>query len=365
MCSKCKRSTSGPSDESPSAVTNIGVAAHISSAASGQGARRYDPNMTSEERRHISNGIWLCASCSVLIDRDEERFTIAELRRIRDEHEASRRIDGDNEIDRSEVIAIGRDIITVGDILSTGREGFKVRLLHFVQGSGRDLIRFANEFQQTDVGDRYVLLNELGYGGLLADTPSVSRQGIHYELEFTFSDRTPRRNATQNIVSMCAETGRLIEGMDALAQNFEQTLGMARGEWFADLELGSHLADLYWRYHGSPWFEPLAMNEIVRLASIPKRNRLTRADATPFLCVNRVNRVCVPSFELEEQKLQIEVDFEVEGLGDWSGVLSVFISTPEQLMEARARAAQYAANSGQCRRRIWRHAPNYIWLFYL
>jgi hypothetical protein len=344
MCSKCKRSTSGPSDESPSAVTNIGVAAHISAAASGQGARRYDPNMTSEERRHISNGIWLCASCSVLIDRDEERFTIAELRRIRDEHEASRRIDGDNEIDRSNVIAIGHDIITAGDILCTGPEGFKVRLLHFVQGSGRDLMRFVNEFQRTDVGDRYVLLNELGYGGLLAETPKVSRQGVDYELEFKFLERTSRCNATQNIVSMCAETGRLIEGMDALVQNFERTLGMARGEWFADLELGSHLADLYWRYHGSPWFEPLAMNEIVRLASIPKRNRLTGVDTTPFLCVNRVNRVSVTSFELVEQKLKIEVDFEVEGVGDWSGALSVFISTPEQLAEGRERAAQHAEN---------------------
>ena len=69
-----------------------GVAAHICAAAPGPGARRYDPNMSSEERSHINNGIWLCVSCSVLIDRDEKRFTVDKLHQIKYEHESSRRI---------------------------------------------------------------------------------------------------------------------------------------------------------------------------------------------------------------------------------------------------------------------------------
>lgn len=342
MCSICKRSTSGPSEESASAVTDIGIAAHISAAASGPGARRFDPHMTSEERRHISNGIWLCASCSVLIDRDEKRFTVEKLKCVRDEHEAARRIQGDNNIDRSDVIAIGREIIAAGQILAAGHNGFKIRLSHFVEGSGRELMLFASEFNQLQAGGRYVLINELGYGGFLAEAPSVSRNGDHYQVQFLFLAQTPRRNATHNITSMCARTGQLVQGMDALVQNFERTLGMARGEWFADLELGSNLADLYWRYHGSPWFERMAMSEIIRLASIPKRNRHTGADATPFLCVKRVNRVSVPSFKLIEQKLRIDVEFAIEGLGNWCGVLSVFISTPEQLTKARERAGRQA-----------------------
>lgn len=51
----CGRSTVGPSDKSPAAVTQIGVAAHICAAAPGPGARRYDPNMTREERAGIEN----------------------------------------------------------------------------------------------------------------------------------------------------------------------------------------------------------------------------------------------------------------------------------------------------------------------
>lgn len=56
LCSLCKCSTVGPSDEREDAVAMIGVAAHICAAAPGPGARRYDPNMSSEERSHINNG---------------------------------------------------------------------------------------------------------------------------------------------------------------------------------------------------------------------------------------------------------------------------------------------------------------------
>jgi len=68
----CDVLTIGPSDESADAFTSIGVASHIHAAA--PGGRRYDPDMTVEERRDIRNGIWLCASHSVEIDRDEARY---------------------------------------------------------------------------------------------------------------------------------------------------------------------------------------------------------------------------------------------------------------------------------------------------
>jgi hypothetical protein len=51
----CGQLTVGPSEESPSAITNIGVAAHIC-AASPKG-KRYDASMTPEQRSDISNAI--------------------------------------------------------------------------------------------------------------------------------------------------------------------------------------------------------------------------------------------------------------------------------------------------------------------
>ena len=48
------------------------VAAHICAAA--QGGPRYDASMTPEERKSFENGIWLCQSCSKLIDTDITRY---------------------------------------------------------------------------------------------------------------------------------------------------------------------------------------------------------------------------------------------------------------------------------------------------
>jgi hypothetical protein len=69
---RCGASTSGPQENSAKAV-NVGVAAHITSAA--PGGPRYNADLTSEQRRHMDNGIWLCQNCAKDIDSDEAFFT--------------------------------------------------------------------------------------------------------------------------------------------------------------------------------------------------------------------------------------------------------------------------------------------------
>lgn len=76
ICSNpdCRVYTFGPTMEKRSGYSSIGVAAHITAAAPGAGARRYNADMTADERSAAANGIWLCQSCSKLIDTDEARF---------------------------------------------------------------------------------------------------------------------------------------------------------------------------------------------------------------------------------------------------------------------------------------------------
>ena len=69
----CRKLTCGANDD-PENYSNIGVAAHICAAA--PGGKRYDANMTRAERMGIHNGIWLCQSCSKLIDSDDLRYTV-------------------------------------------------------------------------------------------------------------------------------------------------------------------------------------------------------------------------------------------------------------------------------------------------
>ncbi|MCD8052465.1 MAG: HNH endonuclease [Lachnospiraceae bacterium] len=68
----CRKLTCG-ANENPEKITNIGVAAHICAAA--KGGPRYDESMTPQERKSFENGIWLCQSCSKLIDTDTTRYT--------------------------------------------------------------------------------------------------------------------------------------------------------------------------------------------------------------------------------------------------------------------------------------------------
>ncbi|MBP5953982.1 hypothetical protein [Pseudomonas sp. P42] len=82
ICSNpdCRVYTFGPTMEKRSGYSSIGVAAHITAAAPGAGARRYNADMTADERSAAANGIWLCQSCSKLIDTDEARFPIELLK---------------------------------------------------------------------------------------------------------------------------------------------------------------------------------------------------------------------------------------------------------------------------------------------
>ncbi len=80
LCSRpeCRALTSGPQLIEEKAV-NVGVASHIAGAASL--GPRYDPAMTSAQRKAISNGIWLCQNCAKIIDNDERRYPVEMLRK--------------------------------------------------------------------------------------------------------------------------------------------------------------------------------------------------------------------------------------------------------------------------------------------
>ena len=72
LCSNpaCRKPTVGANLDK-NKFTLTGVAAHIIAAS--KGGPRYD-GTSPEERKDIDNGIWLCQSCSVLIDRDSTKY---------------------------------------------------------------------------------------------------------------------------------------------------------------------------------------------------------------------------------------------------------------------------------------------------
>lgn len=78
VCSypECHRHTHGAKASGKGALT-VGVACHIKAAA--PGGPRFDAEQTREERRHFSNGIWMCQTHSKLIDADNSAYSVETL----------------------------------------------------------------------------------------------------------------------------------------------------------------------------------------------------------------------------------------------------------------------------------------------
>lgn len=102
VCAKpdCRRQTSGPALEPIDKAVSVGRACHIHAAS--LGGPRYDPSQSDDLRRSIENGIWLCAICSDLIDKnggaDYSAQTLLDWKRAAEE-EARARLEQGNQID--------------------------------------------------------------------------------------------------------------------------------------------------------------------------------------------------------------------------------------------------------------------------
>lgn len=74
----CNVATTGPHTEASRSI-NIGVACHITAAASG--GPRFDASLLGAERAGIDNGIWLCQSCAKLVDSDIALYSVSLLKK--------------------------------------------------------------------------------------------------------------------------------------------------------------------------------------------------------------------------------------------------------------------------------------------
>lgn len=169
---------------------NIGIAAHITAAAPGIGARRYDPSLTSNERSSIENGIWLCRSCDGMVDRDAVRFSVEMLKRIRRDHTEFVRLGTPIEVDAG-LIAIGPSIVAGGQVIKADEAGFVVHLSFFLEGSSDDLVAFVHRFDAHPPISRYVVLSELGLGGLLDGIPIIERDSAGWRMNFRWQSDPP------------------------------------------------------------------------------------------------------------------------------------------------------------------------------
>jgi hypothetical protein len=179
---QCRRHTVGPSDASPIAVAFIGEAAHICAAS--PGGKRYVESMSPEERSHINNAIWLCATHARLIDRDDVTYTIEHLHKIKRDHEAACKDElqgaSTGAVALKDLIAIGPDVVATGEVLEVAASEWTVNIENFVDGDFNSLIALMDRFEDLPDQDRYILVNEIGDGRTLSGPPTAAKGANGY-----------------------------------------------------------------------------------------------------------------------------------------------------------------------------------------
>ena len=233
----------------------IGKAAHIHAAA--PGGRRYLASMTPEERSDISNAIWLCATHADLIDRDAVTYTADVLLTMKREHETKCAERQRNAILAGESIpdlmAIGPNIVFVGEFLGVEDAEWRLHLLNFVEGDLHGLITFIDRYEQTAVIDRYVLVNFLGDGRAFKGAPSLFKEktggyivrcpvlpsaerirAVDLPTDIALSDNHDFMLANGDIAT--------VSGLEALPQLIKTCLSNQKGESMFHRDFGTRFA---------------------------------------------------------------------------------------------------------------------------
>lgn len=342
----CAKSTVGPSEEAPDGVIMIGKAAHISGAAPGKGSRRYNASMSPEERRSITNAIWLCAYHAEVIDRDEVTYSVEKLRSMKREHEAR-----SGEMVRSGqghdlgagLLAIGPRVVCSGDIQQVATASWTLRLKHFLVGDIHDIVSFIDGFAALGAANRYVLSNELGDGRVLSGAPTLTKQDFYYSLQCPVAAAYPRVPVQELGSGMALhpvtrdlyvdEKGNIarLSGLDYFPQHVESALSMQRGESPFYPHAGIRFFEYCEEYRESPWLSLLMMLDVVREAAIPFSDDVLKKQYTQLRCIKRVHGFELLAEVPENHRLPVRVDFDVVGVGRWQRDLSVYMPTREQM----------------------------------
>ena len=138
----CRKETKGP-HSNPTKSVSIGVAAHITAAS--EGGPRYDSEMSSEERRSIENGIWLCSTCAKMIDSDPDAYPVELLRNWKKMAED----------EQARIINQGEIFLTKKDLSESSRKMVAYREIKKALDILHGLLQFAYNYWSCNFKDRY------------------------------------------------------------------------------------------------------------------------------------------------------------------------------------------------------------------
>ena len=193
----CPTVTVGPNKSSTDSFQILGEAAHIHAAA--KGGPRYDPNISQEERKSISNGIWLCRQHARLIDNDYKEYSPETLRKwkLSAENAAYKALclPGDQYLrDTTTLIQIGNDIVFHGKWISADEDKreWSVLVDDYVYGNEFLLKDYCSKYN--DRNDKYIVIQDQGDGRIIRVAPSWQLKDTKMYLTVNIEDKFVRTN---------------------------------------------------------------------------------------------------------------------------------------------------------------------------
>lgn len=315
-CTICQILTSLAAKDSQDGFINIGEAAHIC-AASPSGAR-YNSQMTKTERTNIRNGIWLCSTCHTTIDRDLALYTPKYLQELKKKHEYDSAVESNINF-----VAVGQETVFYGKLIKYESRNVQFCINNFLIGDLGVLTKFIEKFENVKPVDRFVLINELGYGRHIAKAPTITICENNYILSLETLDSTTLINPSEIPADLVLDDkGDLLivnndltlkKGLSILPQRIKQVLSMKKGEWFLNPSLGTRIQEYCTLFNDSPILGQLIKLEVIRMSCIPYNEGLD----TPLLCVSRVTQVEQLSITSDLKQATFRFNFELEGEKPW------------------------------------------------
>ncbi|WP_273838110.1 hypothetical protein [Providencia rettgeri] len=334
----CTQITCGPSHESSSAVNNTGIASHIYAAA--PGGRRYKSDMSSEERSNITNGIWLCATHSVMIDRDEVKFTPEILFQMKLDHE--RRIQYEQSKLREEakteyeLFRLGGQLIFIGELLSVEPTKWVVKLNEYIYGNKFNILDVINCFDDLTNEGKSIISESLSDARLLTSPPKMVITSTDLILELKVSARTKRISgntlgsdlALDETGDIFIENGdiKIISGIDRLSQHLMISLSTQKGEIYGKPEIGVNLFEYYNLFNGTTWLERILKLEVIYHSALGPENHLSVEIQTTLGCIDRVDNFYVVRDIPDDNFFIAFIGVQVNDYGLWEGEVKIYLN---------------------------------------
>lgn len=338
----CHNITIGPKKDDNNKSLNLGEAAHIAAAASD--GPRYDFQMTKEQRKSISNGIWMCRPHARFIDADFKEFSVATLSIWKKQAEE---LAYQNLMKQSHyhpevktiLIAIGTNLLFWGTWKSVKNQTWTFEVSSYLTGSSISVRGYANNFSNINSNQKFVIVESQGDARHIVAPLEIAytdagKELITIELSEKVLSTSPKKVGIDLKIGDDGDLEFLngdisiVTGIDAAIQRVSITAGTIYGEISYDPELGSHISEYYQQYHhNEALLARLIKIELIRLSLVPRITETGISVYPPLSFIKEVVQVGFSSIVLVNSRLEIDVSLILGDDSRWNGKLKIFVKS--------------------------------------